>query len=145
MATKKFALGQRSLDNLKGVDKRLQDCVKLAITLTSEDFFVNEGLRTKARQLELFNAKPPKTKTLNSRHLTGHAVDLYPVAVNGEIPWGDVKKFDAIAKAMFTAAKQLGIELRWGGDFNRDGDATTKDAWDKPHFELVDCRQFVAA
>lgn len=138
---KKFVLSERSINALKGVDKRLQDVVKLAITLSTEDFMVTEGLRTLARQKIL--VAQGASKTLKSKHLEGYAVDLCPVAVKGVIPWGDEAKFKAIAKAMFDAAKQLGITLRWGGDFNRDGDITTKDAWDKPHFELYMPKGFV--
>lgn len=80
------------------------------------------------RQKELM--KEGKSKTLNSRHLTGHAVDIVPL-VNGVIPWKDWSAFGSVAKAMKKAAEQLGISINWGGDWVsfRDG----------PHYEL--CRE----
>lgn len=61
-------------------------------------------------------------------------MDLVPYPVD----WDDVGRFKAMAGVVFNAAEKLGVELRWGGDFHRDGDKTTNDAWDLPHFELVE-------
>ena len=69
-----FKLGKRSLSNLEGVHPDLVKVVNRAIELTQVDFTVIEGLRTKERQAQLLKEK--KTTTKNSRHLTGHAVDL---------------------------------------------------------------------
>jgi peptidoglycan L-alanyl-D-glutamate endopeptidase CwlK len=98
--------------------------VKTAITLTPVDFAVLEGLRSKARQRELFNAGA--SQTLNSRHLTGHAVDL-GAWVGGEIRW-DWPLYDRIANAMKMAANIEKVPIQWGGDWTsfRDG----------PHFQL---------
>ena len=75
-----FVLGDGSLKKLVGVNPNLVAVVKRAIQLSDVDFRVTEGLRTKARQTELL--KQGKTQTMNSRHLTGHAVDLVAI-VNG--------------------------------------------------------------
>jgi peptidoglycan LD-endopeptidase CwlK len=98
--------------------------VRHALTLTPVDFAVVEGLRTRERQAELL-AKGATT-TLNSRHLTGHAVDLAPV-IDGEIRW-DWPPFYKIADSMKAAAAALGVPLVWGGDWR-----TFKDG---PHYEL---------
>lgn len=141
MTTKKqFTLSERSIKSLTGVDKRLQDVVKLALSYSTEDFFVNEGKRSVERQKML--VAQGASKTMNSKHITGHAVDLVPVAVKGVIPWNDSKKFDAIGKAMFKAAAELGVKIRWGKDWNGNGIADEKFV-DSPHFELVDTSQFV--
>ncbi|MEE6081014.1 M15 family metallopeptidase, partial [Avibacterium paragallinarum] len=92
-----------------------------------------EGVRTKARQAQLF--KQGATKTMNSRHLTGHAVDLAPL-VEGKIPWSERGKFKEIAKAMFRAAKELNVTIRWGGDWNGNGKSEDERFYDGPHFEL---------
>jgi peptidoglycan L-alanyl-D-glutamate endopeptidase CwlK len=139
-AKKEFTLSERSNNALKGVDKRLQDVVALAIKYATEDFFVNEGLRSKERQALL--VKQGASKTMNSKHITGHAVDLIPVAVKGVIPWNDTKKFDAIGKAMMKAAAELGVKIRWGKDWNGNGIADEKFV-DSPHFELLDTSSFV--
>lgn len=100
------------------------EVVKLALKLSEVDFAVLEGLRTPARQQELFDAGA--SKTLNSRHLTGHAVDL-GAYVNGKIRW-DWPLYHKIAEAMKAAALVRGVDIVWGGDWR-----TFKDG---PHFEL---------
>ena len=89
-----------------------------------------EGKRTAARQKELF-AKGA-TKTMNSRHLTGHAVDLLLLPVD----WNNRKPFEQVSQAMFAAAKELNIPIRWGGDWNENGKSTDEKFYDGPHFEL---------
>jgi peptidoglycan L-alanyl-D-glutamate endopeptidase CwlK len=100
------------------------DVVKLAIKLTTVDFAVIEGLRTIDRQKELF--RQGKSKTMNSRHLTGNAVDL-AAWVDGKISW-DMDDYKKIAEAMKSAAKQLNIDIQWGGDWSNFKDG--------PHFQL---------
>ena len=138
-----YVLGKKSLDKLKGVHPNLVEVVKRAIELTSQDFMVLEGVRTPERQRELYaqgRTKPgPKvTWTLTSNHFKqkdgfGHAVDLVPFPVD----WEDLKKFDAVSKAMFAAAKELGIKIRWGKDWDMDGKSGEKGESDSPHWELA--------
>ena len=105
--------------------------MRRALTLSPVDFKVIEGVRTLARQKELFAKKA--TKTMNSRHLTGHAVDLVPLPLD----WNNRQAFESVAKAMQQAAKQLGIAIRWGGDWNMNGSSTDEKFYDGPHFELL--------
>lgn len=120
-----FKLGKRSLSNLEGVHPDLVKVVKRAIELTECDFTITEGLRTKERQAQLLKEK--KTTTSNSRHLTGHAVDL-AAWVNNTISW-DWKYYYQIADAMKQAASELNISIDWGGDWKKFKDG--------PHFELT--------
>lgn len=90
-----YKLSQRSQSNLKGVHQDLVRVVRLAITFSEYDFVVIEGIRSLARQKALI--KEGKSKTLNSRHLTGHAVDIVPL-VNGAIPWQDWSAFEAVSR-----------------------------------------------
>lgn len=120
-----FKLGERSKERLQGVDHRLVMVVEKAITLTTIDFTVLDGLRTPERQQQLVN--DGFSKTLKSKHLTGHAVDLGAL-VGGKVSW-DKEPYFEIAKAMKQAAKDLEVNIRWGGDF--------KSFFDGPHFELV--------
>ncbi|OOF53884.1 M15 family metallopeptidase [Rodentibacter genomosp. 2] len=126
-----FTLSQRSENNLKGVHPDLVKVVRLALQKSTVDFSVIEGIRTPQRQRQLF--KQGATKTLNSRHLTGHAVDLAPYPLD----WNDLDKFGQIAKAMFAAAQELKIPIRWGGDWNRNGRSDDEKFYDGPHFELL--------
>ena len=138
-----YRLSQKSLQKLSGVHPKLQSVVKRAIQLTNQDFMVLEGVRTPERQKELYaqgRTKPGAkvTWTLTSNHFVnpktgyGHAVDLVPWPVD----WNDLKKFDEISQAMFSAAKELGVELRWGADWDRNGKPRERGESDSPHFEL---------
>lgn len=118
-----FKLSQRSIDRLNGVHPDLVSVVKLAIERSEVDFMVTEGLRSKERQKELVAVGA--SKTMNSRHITGHAVDL-AAYVNG-IRW-DWPLYEKIAKAMKQAAYELNIKIEWGGDW--------KSFKDGPHFQL---------
>ena len=119
-----YKLGSRSITNLRGVHPDLVAVVKRAITLTEIDFTVTEGLRTKERQAQLFKAGA--SKTMNSRHITGHAVDL-AAWVEGGVRW-DWPLYAKLAKAMKSASAELNVPIIWGGDWR-----TFKDG---PHFEL---------
>jgi peptidoglycan L-alanyl-D-glutamate endopeptidase CwlK len=119
-----FRLGDKSLKRLKGLHPDLVRVVKRAITLTRVDFTVLEGLRTESRQRELFAAGA--TTTMNSRHITGHAVDL-GAYVSGEVRW-DWPLYDQIGNAMKMAALEEDVKIEWGGDW--------KSFRDGPHFQL---------
>ena len=119
-----FKLSRRSINNLKGVHPDLQAVIYKAIQITPIDFTVIEGLRTVERQKKLFESGA--SKTMRSRHLTGHAVDI-AAWVDGGIRW-DWPLYDTLAVAMKQAAKELNIPLEWGGDWT-----TFKDG---PHYQL---------
>ena len=123
-----FTLGSKSLACLEGVHPDLVRVVKRAITITPVDFAVLEGLRTEARQRELFAAGA--TKTLNSRHLKrggyGHAVDLAPLD-GGAVSWA-WPLYYKLAPAVKEAARLEGVPITWGGDWT-----SFKDG---PHWEL---------
>jgi peptidoglycan L-alanyl-D-glutamate endopeptidase CwlK len=113
-----MALNERSVNNLKGVHVDLVKVVELAASRVP--FIVTEGLRNLERQRQLVAAK--KSWTLDSRHLSGHAVDV--VDPDGKY---DIPDMDHIAVEFKKAAKELGIPIVWGGDWKQR---------DTPHFEL---------
>ena len=117
-------LGQRSLSRLEGVHPDLVRVVKRAAAMSSLDFTVLEGLRTAARQKQLYDQGA--TKTMNSRHITGHAVDLAPM-IGGTIRW-DWPLYHQLAEVVKAAAKAENVPIQWGGDWR-----TFKDG---PHWEL---------
>jgi len=121
-----YQLSQRSLDRMKGVDERLVNVVKRAIEISEIDFVVTEGLRTKERQAALFKAGA--TRTMNSKHLVGKAVDLAAL-VDGTVRW-DWPLYAKLAEAMKRAAEILNVEIEWGGDW-----IPFKDG---PHLQLKD-------
>lgn len=119
-----FLFSRRSLRNLNGVHEDLVKVAHRALAITPVDFVVIEGLRTKARQRKLL--KEGKTTTLNSRHLTGHAIDVVPW-IGDTVSW-DWADFYPLADAFKQAAEDCEVPIEWGGDWR-----TFKDA---PHFQL---------
>jgi peptidoglycan L-alanyl-D-glutamate endopeptidase CwlK len=112
------------MKRLEGVHPDLQRVVFRALELGPLEFIVTEGIRSKARQAQL--VKAGASKTMNSRHLTGHAVDL-AVRVGGKIRW-DWPLYHILGKQVKEAAKVEGVSIVWGGDW-----VSFKDG---PHFEL---------
>lgn len=119
-----FKFSQRSENNLRGVHPDLVKVVRLALELSPVDFGITEGLRTVERQKQL--VAEGKSQTMNSRHISGHAVDVfaYPTPAGS---W-DWQYYQKISQAFKQAGKNLGILVEWGGDWK-----TLKDG---PHFQL---------
>lgn len=117
-------LGKRSRERLAGVHADLIIVMATAIQRTEIDFTVLEGLRTEERQGRLVESGA--SKTMNSRHLTGHAVDVAPY-VDGEVRW-DWPLYERLSKTIKQAARDCGIPIEWGGDWT-----TFKDG---PHWQL---------
>lgn len=148
-----FKLSDRSISRLDGVDARLVEVVKYAITVTRIDFGVIEGLRTIDRQKELVASGA--SMTMNSKHINGSAVDL--MAYVGSRGSWELNLYDDIADAMKMAAIEIDVPIRWGAAWQindiREWDGTMQDAMnqyidlrrsqgrrpfiDGPHFELM--------
>lgn len=119
-----FRFSQRDYDRLKGVMWPLVHVMEVAISVSPIQFMIVEGLRTLEQQ-RVYVAKGAST-TMNSRHLTGHAVDIAPV-IDGKIRW-DWPLYHQIAPVIKGVAQDLSIAIVWGGDWKRFPDG--------PHFEL---------
>jgi peptidoglycan L-alanyl-D-glutamate endopeptidase CwlK len=125
----KFALGEQSRARLKGVHPDLVKVVERAIAITDVDFIVLEGLRDIETQRG--HVKSGASKTMNSRHLTGHAVDIAPYLDTDrdgdqEHSW-HWPHYYPLAKVIKQAAKEVGVPIEWGGDWKfKDG----------PHWQL---------
>ena len=119
-----YILGSRSRARLKGVHPDLVRVVELALTYSPHDFTITEGLRSVARQRELKAASA--SQTMNSRHITGHAID-FAVLIGGKVRW-DWPLYGQVAEAFKRASKELNVPIIWGGDW--------KSLRDGPHIEL---------
>lgn len=119
-----FKFSNKSIERLSGVHPDLQRLFNEAITDSPYDFSITEGLRTLERQKELVEAK--KSTTMNSRHLTGKAVDI-AVFVDGKLSW-ELKYYKEVAEHIKALSKLMQIPIVWGGDW--------KSFVDGPHFEL---------
>jgi peptidoglycan LD-endopeptidase CwlK len=127
-----FQLCRRSIDRLAGVHPDMVRVVRGAALHCKEgfQFLVVEGVRLIDRQRELF--RTGKSRTMRSRHLTGHAVDLAPLLdLDGdrdlELSW-ERQHFFPIVDAMRASAAAAGVLIEWGGDW--------KDFCDMPHWQL---------
>ena len=119
-----FSFSQRSKDRMKGLHPDIIAVMELAISRSPIDFTVLEGLRSIERQEQLYASGA--SKTMNSRHLTGHAIDVAPL-VDGHVSW-DWPLYHALAPVIKNAARELRVSLEWGGDWR-----TFKDG---PHWQL---------
>lgn len=144
-------LNTRSLERLKGVHADLVAVVNLAVRKSDLDIEVSEGLRSLKRQQEL--VAKGASQTLDSRHLTGHAVDLVPV-IAGQMDWSHWDPFFRIAGFMRDAARELDVRMEWGAVWDKDlaalSDPQQESEWyaarrrsmgkkaflDGPHFQL---------
>ncbi|HAP0139733.1 TPA: M15 family metallopeptidase [Escherichia coli] len=122
--SQQFRFSNRSEKNLQGVKPQLVAVVRRALELSEVDFGITEGLRTKERQKQL--VAEGRSQTMNSRHLTGDAVDVVAY-VGGNVSW-DWPLYGKIAQAFKQAAEELNTPVEWGGDWK-----TLKDG---PHFQL---------
>lgn len=128
-----FTLSEHSQEKLIGVHLDLVRVVELAISRTTEDFTVGEGVRSLERQKMLVAAG--KSQTMNSRHLVGkdgfgHAVDLWCLK-DGHITWA-MDQYKRLADCVLACADEFGIPVEWGGNWS-----TFKDG---PHFQLSKSR-----
>lgn len=119
-----FKFSKRSLRELEGIHPDLRKVVNMALSLTEVDFIITDGLRTIEEQREY--VRRGASKTMRSRHLSGHAVDF--VAYDGRAATYDLKMMRKVAAAFKLAAMNLKIPIEWGGDW--------KSFVDTPHIEL---------
>jgi peptidoglycan L-alanyl-D-glutamate endopeptidase CwlK len=149
-----FQLSTRSLTNLQGVDERLVRVVQRAIEITTVDFGVVEGVRSRERQIELYEKGASQIRE-GGKHVEGKAVDL--MAYIGSRGSWELNLYDNIADAVKQAAIEANVAVRWGAAWNIDDirlwRGTMEEAMnfyidtrrkqnkrpfiDAPHFELV--------
>lgn len=131
-------------EKLTGVDPRLIKAVILAAGRVPFDVTVSEGLRTAARQAQLWAQGrtapgPIVTWVQHSNHQDGVAVDIYPLR-NKQLS-SDFADYSLLAQEMFKAAAEIGFPLRWGADWDRDGKPRERGETDNPHFEIDQARR----
>lgn len=119
-----FKFSKRSYERMKDVHPDLIKVAELALKYSTIDFGISEGLRSLETQKEY--VKRGVSKTMNSRHLTGHAIDVYAY-IGGSARW-EWPLYEEINRAFERAADELKIDITWGGDWTtfRDG----------PHYQL---------
>ena len=120
--------GKKSKQRLKGVDDKLITVLNELIKIM--DVTIIEGVRSKERQAELL--KQGATKVKYSKHMEGKAVDLAPYPID----WDNRDGFHYMGGMIRGIAQQLNINVRWGGDWDSDGDVKDNSFDDLVHIEL---------
>lgn len=130
---------KRSLDNLKDCHPNIKRIAELAIQKT--DFTVIEGHRSKKKQAE--NVKIGASQTMNSKHCEypSRAFDFIPYPFKG---WND-NRFNEIGEVILQCAKELGIRVRRGADWNMNGLTSDEKFYDGPHIELMSLKELEQA
>jgi len=123
-----YKLGKKSQERLRGVNSQLVNILFELVKIM--DITVIEGVRTQERQDKL--VAEGKSKTKFSKHITGQAVDLAPYPID----WEDRDRFHYMGGMLRGIAKQMGVDVRWGGDWDSDGETKDNNFDDLVHVEL---------
>lgn len=121
---------KRTRDNLKGVNEKLVMLAGYALAISEQDFFVNEGLRSTAKQQEYFKTGASQLDGINkkSKHQLGRAIDVYYVGWKNTDKAND-PRWEKVYEAFRTAAANLHINIVFGANW--------KSFKDNPHIELA--------
>jgi peptidoglycan L-alanyl-D-glutamate endopeptidase CwlK len=114
-----------------------------ALELSPYDFGIAHGHRGEAEQNALFDAGASSVRFPDSKHNAetaegrpqSEAVDFFPT-IGGHVPWNETHIFAVIAGCFFAAAAELKVKLRWGGDWDGDGNTKEHKLQDWGHMEL---------
>ncbi len=141
-----FKFSSHSLFTLSSCDNRLQDLFKHVLGLGLMDITITEGRRSRELQNRYFESGLSKVRWPHSKHNVlnpgdlAKAVDAAP-CINGKVSWEKAHCIH-MAGLVLATAKLMGIEIRWGGNWDRDGEPVTdQDFQDLVHFELVEAAQ----
>lgn len=131
----KFSL--KSNEKLDTCHPLLQELFREVVK--DDDCTVVEGHRSRKRQNRLFREGKSKLQWPRGKHnvMPSEAVDAAPWIPGKQIPWDDPRQFYYFAGKVKAKARQLGIRVRWGGDWDGDGDVSDQQFNDLVHWELV--------
>ena len=129
-----YSYSKKSRDRLDTCDERLQDIFNILIDYM--DVSILEGHRGEEVQNNYYDEGKSKLRYPDSKHNKSPslAVDVAPYPID----WEDRERFVYMAGMVKGIAVAMNIDIRWGGDFNRNNDLTDESFLDLVHFELVD-------
>jgi peptidoglycan L-alanyl-D-glutamate endopeptidase CwlK len=118
--------------------QRLESCDPLLILLFNEivkhfDCRVLEGHRSRTMQLALYEEGKTKVKFSKHNYSPSLAVDVAPYPID----WNDTPRFYMFGGYVLGTADQMGVAVRWGGDWDGDKETADQNFMDLVHFELV--------
>ena len=123
---------KKSLERLEQCHPDIQRLMHEVIKYT--DFTVLCGHRDRREQEEAVAQRRSKVHFPNSKHnsLPSQAIDIAPYPID----WNDFQKFEELYRVVKKCAEFLDISIRWGGDWNGNGDWRDEKFVDMPHYEL---------
>ena len=133
-----FKLGTNSKNNLKGVHPKLVALVEECIKITPVDFTIlsDGGLRTASMQMKLYkrgasklDGRNSKSKHQKQKSGYGEAVDLVPWVGSPRWEWPLIYP---IAGCMAYLSREMDLELRWGGVWDRELDTYAPRSLNSP-------------
>ena len=127
-----YKFGKRSKKRLEGVDHRVIQVLDELIKVI--DVTILEGVRSTEKQQEYFKNGKSKIDGIKKKgqHQLGKAVDLAPYPVD----WKDRERFHYMGGMVRGIAHQLGYKIRWGGDWDSDGQVSDNNFDDLVHIEI---------
>lgn len=140
---KPYTFGPESEKCLGTCHQDIQLVFRKVMSWQIMDFSVIEGHRPAERQQMLFREGRSKIDGVSKKgthnYIPSDAGDAmpYPRVINGVNVWKDERRFTILAGLMYAAAAELGIRIRWGGDWDSDGNANDQSFHDLPHFERI--------
>ncbi len=133
-----YHFSKPSLDRLHTCDVHLQELMMTALKLTPMDFTILQGYRSLEEQWQLFSEGKTKidgvTQLSNHNHTPSRAVDVAPWPID----WSDMERFRFLGGLIIGVAGGRGLRIRWGGNWDNDGDFKDQTFNDLPHFELME-------
>ncbi len=138
-----YSFGKKSSDKLATCHPDLREVAELALEFSPYDITIVHGWRGEAVQNALYDSGASHKQWPNSKHNREANGDPYSLAidfgpwVNGGVPWDDTHIFAIIAGCFFSAAKQVGVDIRFGGDWDTDGSTKDQTLMDWGHVELI--------
>lgn len=141
-----YQYGSKSMSKLDTCHPKLKEVALLGLEMSPYDITIIHGWRGEEVQNALQESGASTKRFPDSKHNTmrppplnspeSEAFDFGPW-VNGDIPWNDTHVFACIAGCFFAAAQQLGVTLRWGGDWDSDGSTKDQKLMDWGHLEII--------
>ena len=131
----KFVFGERSMRCLNECDPRLKQVAEHALAKGVIDIAVYCGHRDEVEQNKAYAQGASKLRFPQSKHnkTPSLAFDAAPYPID----WNDIDRFKLMAQTILESAEELGISVRWGGDWNMNGRTDDEKFIDMPHFELI--------
>ena len=124
--------GKRSISRLKTCDQKLQELFYEVVK--HFDCSIIEGHRGEERQNKAYADGKSKVKYPNGKHNQNPsiAVDVAPYPID----WSDRDRFHYFGGFVLGVAKEMGMNIRWGGDWNQDTHTKDNKFDDLVHFEI---------